>query len=82
MQLDNTVIATLRTPIRASWNYIAHDVYDLCGDDEEAMEMAIDAGRLTTNAEDASADALVISLVKEHGYHTTLAFLSKHIPLL
>lgn len=82
MKLDQTVIDTLRPAIQASWNYIASDVYDLCSDEEEAIEMAIDADRLTTCAEDADAQQLVRDLCAQHGYSATLKFLATHIKLL
>jgi hypothetical protein len=82
MKLDNTVIATLRTPIHRAWQYIASDVYDLCGDNEEAIEMSIDANRLSMCVDEPAAEALVLALVLEHGYSKTLKFLGKNIQLL
>jgi hypothetical protein len=82
MKLDATVIEQVRNPIRKAWNYIAADVYELCGDNEEALEMCIDANRLSMCVDEPEAEKLVLALVKEHGYSKTLKFLGKNIQLL
>jgi hypothetical protein len=79
MKLDKTVVETLKKPINATWNYIGSDVYEMCdGDNECALEMCIDADRLTTCGNDASATTLVRDLIKEHGYAKVLKFLSRN----
>ena len=78
MKLDKAVVERLATPIRATWNYIGHDVYEMCdGDNECAIEMCIDADRLTTCGNDATAQQFVRDLIAEHGYPKVLKFLSK-----
>ena len=79
MKLDQAVLDQLRNPIHKVWNYIGSDVYDLCeGDNECAIEMCIDANRLSMCVNEDVAEALVMSLVKEHGYTKVLKFLSKN----
>ena len=83
MKLDAAVTARLKTPILATWNYIGHDVYEMCeGDNECAIEMCIDADRLTTCGKDEEATLFVRSLIKEHGYPRVLKFLSKQFPFV
>ena len=79
-KLDQTVIAELRAPIWVCWNYIASDCE--VDDNECAIELCIDANRLTTCAEAPEAEALVSELIKEHGYNKVLKFLSKNFPFV
>lgn len=78
MQLDDKLVLRLRRPMNITWQQIAPDLYECCPnlDNEEAIEMCIDANRLAFNGEDEEADILVRELCKEHGYHTVLKFLS------
>lgn len=79
MKLDKAVVDRLKTPMWDAWNYIGHDVYEMCeGDNEVAIEMCIDADRLTTCAEDEEAQLLVRALIAEHSYPKVLKFLSKN----
>jgi hypothetical protein len=79
MQLDQAVVTQLSNPLWKVWNYIAADCYEMCeGDNEIAMEMCIDANRLSTCVDEPVAEALVMSLIKEHGYPKVLKFLSKN----
>lgn len=82
MALDQQFVATVKGPIVTTWQCIAHDVYELCEDNEEAMEMCIDADRLLLNGENPTAHALVRDTIRANGYRETLAFLAAHIQLL
>ena len=83
MKLDQTVVATLKPAMMATWNYIGHDVYEMCdGDNLCAVEMVIDADRLDMCGGDAAANLLVRELCKEHGYSKVLKFLNKHFRFL
>jgi hypothetical protein len=77
--LDKAALDTLSEPIWDVWNYIGHDIEGMIDDNDCAIEMCIDADRLTTCADDPEAQAFVHELIKEHGYTTTLEFLSKHM---
>jgi hypothetical protein len=76
MQLDKAVVDQLRHPMWLVWNYIGSDC--MVDDNECAIEMCIDADRLTTCAEAPEADKLIGELIKEHGYNKVLKFLSKN----
>ena len=78
MKLDNAVVDQLRHPIWLVWNYIGSDCIDSVDDNECAIEMCIDADRLTTCADAPEADKLVGELVREHGYNKVLKFLSNN----
>lgn len=78
MKLDQAVVDQLRNPMWKVWNYIGSDCIDLVDDNECAVEMCIDADRLTTCADAPEADKLVGELIREHGYNKVLKFLSKN----
>jgi len=68
--------------IAITWDYIAADAYEMCEDDNEiAVEMTIDAGRLKMNNY-ADAQNEVRSLINAHGYAPVLAAISKKLQLL
>ena len=55
MELTQAV-ADLKGPVYMVWDSIGYDAEELCdGDNECAVEMCIDAGRLTMYANDAAA---------------------------
>lgn len=79
MKLDQAVVAQLKAPMWKVWNYIGHDVADMCeGDNEIAIEMCIDANRLSMCVNEPEAEALIMQLIKEHTYPKVLKFLSKN----
>jgi len=83
MKLDQTVINQLRQPIYTVWDYIASEVGPIVGDDNlGAIELCIDAGRLSSIAENPQATQLIQDLVQEHKYIPVLEFLDKQIALV
>lgn len=84
MKLNEEVIAKLSQPIQQSWQCIAGDVLtdnpDI--DNDEAIEMSIDADRLLITIDDVESHELINALVDEHDYIPVLEFLSKHISLV
>lgn len=65
-----------------TWYSIASDAYEICeGDNEIAIELCIDASRLTMNGF-ADADKEISELCKEHDFGVVRAALSKTIQLL
>ena len=73
--------------ILACWNYIAPDAAPACGGDNEcAIEMCIDADRMTTMCgESGKVAADIIKRVMETrngGYRKLLSFLSRRIQLI
>jgi hypothetical protein len=68
--------------ILSTWDSIASDAYELCeGDNEIAMELVLDASRLTMNGYPAS-DAEIKHLCLEHGFGLVCKILAKRIQLL
>jgi hypothetical protein len=77
-----TISSATENAIRATWDSIASDAYELCeGDNSIAMEMVLDANRLTRNGYDAS-DREIRALMLEHGFGLVCDVLSKRIQLL
>jgi hypothetical protein len=78
MQISTNLIRA----INDVWCQISGDAYDICdGDNQIALELVLDASRLTSNgypAEDAESSALIM----KHGYSNVLAELDKRIGLL
>jgi hypothetical protein len=65
-----------------TWDSIAADAYEICeGDNEIAVELVLDANRLTMNGY-AEADAEISALCATHGFGTVREQLSKKICLL
>jgi hypothetical protein len=68
--------------ILATWDSIAADAYDICEDDNTvAMELVLDASRLTMNGF-AEADAEIKTLCFEYGWAEVCEDLAKQIQLL
>lgn len=68
--------------IFSTWDSIAADAYEICeGDNSIAMEMVLDANRLTFNGFEAS-DREVRALCLEHGFGLVCDILSRRIQLL
>ena len=79
MELDQSVISRLDTPMWDTWNYVGADAEPLCeGDNLAAIEFCIDADRLLMCGKDAAANKMIHTLCKEHGYESVLQFLGKH----
>jgi hypothetical protein len=71
-----------KNAIYATWDSIACDAYDICEDDNTiAMELVLDASRLTMNGF-AEADAEIKTLCVEHGWGKVCEELAKRIQLL
>lgn len=68
--------------IYATWDYISSDAYDMCdGDNSVALELVLDANRLTMNGY-AEADTELKSLYEKFGWGKVLKTLSKKLQLL
>lgn len=68
--------------ILATWDAIASDAYEICENDNSvALEMVLDANRLTMQGYEAS-DREMSALFLEHGFGLVCAVLSKRIQLL
>ena len=82
----------VRGPIRQTWNYIGCDAEGMCdGDNEGAIEMCIDANRLTQCSMDgdakskqaaAAAEKLITDTLKVCEYDELLTQLSARIQLV
>ena len=70
----------LISDVQVVWQAISPDVVEFCEDNESAIEMCIDANRLSTFANKSSDDEIQ-SLCKEFGYHTFLRQLSKTLTI-
>jgi hypothetical protein len=81
MELTQAV-ANLKPAVYKVWYVIGYDAEELCdGDNECAVEMCIDAGRLSTFADDADECALR-EAIETHGYTAVLEALSKEVILV
>ena len=68
--------------IYATWDSIASDAYDICdGDNSVAMELVLDASRLTMNGY-AEADAEIKTLCHQYDWGDVCETLAKRIQLL
>ena len=77
-----TVTENTRRAILNTWDSIASDAYEICeGDNEIAMEMVLDANRLTMNGY-AEADAELSALYAQHDFGIVREALSKKMQLL
>jgi hypothetical protein len=71
-----------RFAILVTWDSIASDAYELCeGDNEIAMELVLDANRLTSNGYE-EADLEISTLCAQHGFGAVRETLAKKIQLL
>jgi hypothetical protein len=81
MQLIEISRATEQA-IVSTWDSIASDAYEICdGDNSIAMEMVLDANRLTFAGFEAS-DREIRALCLEHGFGLVCDVLSRRIQLL
>ena len=77
-----TISGATERAICAVWDAICADAYELCeGDNEIAMEMVLDANRLTMHGYEAS-DRGIRALVLDHGFGLVRGVLAKRIQLL
>lgn len=77
-----TVSDATKRAIYAVWDAIAEDAYELCdGDNEIAIELVLDAGRLTMHGYEIR-DREIGELVSVHGFESVRAALAKKIQLL
>jgi hypothetical protein len=68
--------------IFATWDSISADAYEICeGDNEIAVELVLDANRLSMNGY-AAADAEIRQLCVDYGFGTVREQLSKKMRLL
>lgn len=72
-----------------TWNYIGYDAGELCeGDNEVAIELCIDAGRLSDAVQGAAlerakaAECLIDQAIKSMGYKKVRKYLSRKIDLV
>lgn len=79
---DNEIINRISAAMNATWQAIAPDAAEFCEDNEEAMEMCIDAGRMRVYGDDLEAAQLVEDLCQARGYTKVLTFLSRHFNFL
>lgn len=77
-----TISRATENAIYATWDSIADDAYEICeGDNTVAMELVLDASRLTMNGY-AEADMEIKTLCVEHGWAEVCEALAKRIQLL
>lgn len=83
MKLDQTVLQKLRMPIAQVWDYIGYDAEPIVGDDNAAaIELCVDAGRLTEIARNPEADQLIQDLCKDNDVDDVYGFLASNIRLV
>lgn len=86
MKLDDEFLNQVSGPIEDVWQQIASDAMAVSQEmgeemsNAEAMELVLDADRLTTFGHPAE-DQLIEAAIKEHGYDKVGRFLRKHIRL-
>lgn len=77
-----TISPATENAIYTTWDYIASDAYDMCeGDNSIALELVLDANRLTMNGY-AEADTELKSLYEKFGWEKVFKTLSKKLQLL
>ena len=82
MQLDAHFVNTVKRAVQVTWQQIGHDAEEHCEDNEQAMEMCLDADRLLLNGNDPVSHAAVKMAMQANGYGKTLKFLAEHIQVL
>jgi|APFre7841882654_1041346.scaffolds.fasta_scaffold315815_1 hypothetical protein len=82
MQIDGAFLALVRPVIFDTWQQIGFDCQEFCEDNEQAVEMCIDADRLLLNGDSPEANAAVMEACVEHGYRQVLAYLASKIQLV
>ena len=82
MQLNKEFVAKVKPAIVDVWQYIGSDAMECCESNKEALEMCVDADRLTTCVNRKDIDDLIRDATKEHGYTKVLSLLAKNISLM
>lgn len=80
MPVHTDIIEAIKNPIRMTWSNIAADAAEFVTSNEEAMEMVIDANRLTMFGY-KDADGIIRKMITDSGYPEVLSALSKQIRL-
>jgi len=87
--LTEEQLKVVKQAIWNTWNYIGYDAEEMCdGDNECAIEMCIDADRLTmcsnqsTQTVGEEATAILNSVIEFSDYKKVLKYLSKQIQLV
>lgn len=88
--MNKELLNKVREPILRTWSNIAADAIEITeGDNEVAIELCIDADRLTMwtrgpkeKEEAEAAEAALNEVLDKHDYAKVLKFLSKNIQLL
>lgn len=87
--LTDEQFKVVESAIYATWQYIAADAAEMCdGDNECAIEMCLDADRLTMCVNDhykngaVAAEAILKPLYDKPGFSAVCKYLSKRIPLV
>jgi len=79
--MDNDVLNILAPAIVRTWSYVVFDVEEI-SDNEEAIELCIDADRLKFTGNSPEANNLIIELCKEYGPMAVISWLGKHVQLV
>jgi len=82
MALNKDLVSALKRPIRTTWQAIGPDAMEMCEDNEQAMEMCLDADRLLTYGDDEAAHKVYKLEIAQSGWTATLKYLSANIQLL
>jgi hypothetical protein len=82
MALNAALVKALKRPIHTTWQAIGPDAIEMCEDNEQAMEMCLDADRLLTYGDDEAAHKVYKLEVAQSGYMPLLKYLSANIQLL
>ena len=83
MKLNNDLITKISPTICRTWSYIGSDAMEFCSSNMEAMEMILDANRMSSFCGDSGKEIedLMYILISEHGYTKVLKFCSKNISI-
>ena len=79
-KLTSEFISEVENAIQNCWADIAFDAAEMVDDNEGAIEVAIDGGRLSSTGY-KKEDAIVMEAVAKFGYVRVLKYMSKHIHL-
>jgi len=82
MQLNKEFVTKVKPAIVDVWQYIGSDAMEICESNKDALEMCIDANRLTTCVNRKDIDDLIRETIKEHGYTKVFSLLAKNISLM
>ncbi len=82
MKLDQATVDAIAPAIYETWQYIGSDAMEFVESNREALEMVIDADRMSTCAKAPEADKMVGDLIKSFGYPKVMTFLNKNFRLV